>query len=240
MDDYGPLVARAYASYRPPLHPPILGSVLDRCYQRGLDYGCGTGQSALALADYCREVVAFDRSAAMLELATPSPRVHYLPLVDSGLPVLRGHVDLLTLAGVLPYCKSQRLLDQLLAVCRPGARIIVYDFDCTLLSGDDWIVPQATTGTVPYDHALDFDGLDTSGLQRVTKRERTVTLDLSVEQLAWLALADAGAMRFFSRGLGAEGLVSRVRARLRTHYCIDTTIPITFATYLTVYQVDRR
>ena len=237
MDAYGALTARAYAAYRPPLHQLILAGLLDRCYARGLDYGCGTGQSAHALADYCKEVVAVDGSPAMLERALPGARIAYRLQEGEDIAVSGKVFDLITLAGVLPYCKSQAFLDRLVGVCRPGARIVIYDFNCELLSGDDWLYPPPRP-VASYDHAIDFTGLQLRGMQSIDKRHQTLSLELTAQQLTYLALADSDNVAAFARELGHDKLVPRVRKRLQEYYGIEDTYPVAFTTYSTQYQLN--
>lgn len=57
-EEYDEAIAYHYNAYRPPLHEVILSQVLgkDERFQNGLDIGCGTGYSAIALAKYCSQV----------------------------------------------------------------------------------------------------------------------------------------------------------------------------------------
>ena len=61
-DRYSPAVAAHYAAYRPPLHARLLARVLgDRGpFDVGLDVGCGTGRSTVALAAHCARVYGVD------------------------------------------------------------------------------------------------------------------------------------------------------------------------------------
>jgi SAM-dependent methyltransferase len=63
-------VVTAYM-HRPPYPDALIGRLLELIPVRGrvLDLGCGLGKLALALAPHVEEVIAVDRSAAMLRLA---------------------------------------------------------------------------------------------------------------------------------------------------------------------------
>lgn len=64
--------AEYYARYRVPYPQAMLEELLDRLEQtpdRGLDLACGTGQVALALAPYVRELLAIDQEPEMIEVA---------------------------------------------------------------------------------------------------------------------------------------------------------------------------
>src|SRR5690625_4484968 len=71
MERYDANAAAHYAAYRPPLHAMILGRVLtgNASFDIGLDIGCGTGYSAVALAKYCKFVYGIDPSPSMLNRA---------------------------------------------------------------------------------------------------------------------------------------------------------------------------
>ena len=94
-----------YAAYRPPLHQLILSRVLDAedSYEFGLDIGCGTGHSAVALTHYCRHVVGIEPSKPMLERAAQATGVEYIRGSAESIPALDQTADLVTLAGSLSY-----------------------------------------------------------------------------------------------------------------------------------------
>ena len=71
-DKYTETVAAHYAAYRPPLHPHILKRVLSNAgtFAVGLDIGCGTGRSSVALTPFCERVFAIDPSDSMLAETT--------------------------------------------------------------------------------------------------------------------------------------------------------------------------
>ena len=76
---YNQAVANHYSSYRPPIHKMILESVLsnEEVFSKGLDVGCGTGYSTVALAEYCLQVYGIDPSQSMLEEARPHEKITY-------------------------------------------------------------------------------------------------------------------------------------------------------------------
>ena len=69
-NDYDNITAYHYSFYRPALHLPILESCLEgKYFEKGLDIGCGTGHSSIALANFCNEIVGLDPSSDMLNLS---------------------------------------------------------------------------------------------------------------------------------------------------------------------------
>ena len=189
---YDAAVAEHYAAFRPPLHRLILERLIrpGETFSVGLDVGCGTGYSAVALAHFCDRVIGIDSSASMLDQAQPHPRITYLHASGEQLShVLAERVDAVTFAGSLCYAKSDGLRTGLARVCRPGATILVYDFEVLL----DAIVAEFGLSGPPvasgYDYAANLS--DWAELSPdVVGRER-IGLDVSAEDLAHVLLADS-------------------------------------------------
>jgi SAM-dependent methyltransferase len=191
-DRYDSAVARHYAAYRPPLHRVILERVLrpGEFFQAGLDIGCGTGYSAVALTRYCGRVLGLDPSPAMLAAAQRHPGITYLH--GSGdalgrLPV--PAVDAVTFAGSLFYAKTGGLRKELGRVCAPGATILVYDFEVFLGEAMAEAGVDDPAPTADYDHQANLSGwaefaLEGSGAERVQ-------LAVSGNEMAHLLLADS-------------------------------------------------
>lgn len=78
---YDTLAAHHYAAFRPPLHTRILERVIHpgESFQTGLDVGCGTGHSTLALRRHCAHVIGLDPSQAMLDAAQAHAGITYRP-----------------------------------------------------------------------------------------------------------------------------------------------------------------
>jgi len=191
-EHYGTAVAAHYAAFRPPLHRRILERLIrpGETFAVGLDIGCGTGYSAAALAHFCDRVIGVDPSAAMLEAAQPHPRITYLHASGGQLShALAERVDAVTFAGSLFYAKSAGLRTGLARVCRPGATVLVYDFEVLL----DAIVAELGLSGPPvasgYDYAVNLSDWAELSLDAVG-RER-IGLDVSAEDLAHVLLADS-------------------------------------------------
>ncbi|MGB3801911.1 MAG: class I SAM-dependent methyltransferase [Lewinella sp.] len=88
-----------------------------RRFRRGLDVGCGTGHSARALREYCREVVGVDSSRTMLRRANPTPGITYLQCAPNQWPVSRSSMDLITLAGSLFYLEKEWVIKEINRTC---------------------------------------------------------------------------------------------------------------------------
>ena len=70
MEEYDIVDAFNYNTYRPPLHRPILSQCLkNHRFNLALDVGCGVGNSSLGLTHFCKRVIGYDISKAMLKKA---------------------------------------------------------------------------------------------------------------------------------------------------------------------------
>ncbi|MEM8681704.1 MAG: class I SAM-dependent methyltransferase [Planctomycetota bacterium] len=201
-EQYGGVVARHYASFRPALHGSILARTISdvEAFPVGLDIGCGTGYSAIALAKYCDKVFGIDPSEAMLADATRHPKVNYtLGTADdlSGVPFLP--VNIITLAGSLHYAKSDKLRQQLNQVCCPGATIVVYDFEIRLdqvLASMNMNIPAVASD---YDHAASL--VDWKEFPASTRETGQLRLELSAKELGHVLLADSNRFESISKKL---------------------------------------
>jgi SAM-dependent methyltransferase len=216
-DRYSPTVAAHYAAYRPPLHARILARVLgDRGpFDVGLDVGCGTGRSAVALAAHCARVYGVDPSPAMLAEATAHDRVTYREGTAEALPLPDRSVDVVTLAGVLPHVDRTAAARALRRVCRPGALVVPYDFAVHL---EDVVAALDVTLPAPsdYDHAANLSDVD--GFTEHTVGREDVDLTVTAAELAHLLLADRDRHEALARTLDAADPFPGLRARLAAEY----------------------
>ena len=250
VEAYGPITAYAYAAYRPELHTPILAEVLKGPYETGLDIGCGTGHSTRALAAYCKRTVGTDQSADMLAQAITQSGIEYRLQQGSRLAFPNRWFDVVTLAGSLNYCKSQHLLDEIIRVCRPGALVVVYDFDIHYAEVAEELfgLPKQGSGRNTYDHAINLSDLDLGRLQeqsvRAELREHT---DVELQELAFLLLSDVSHIPWLVDTYGTEDIATRmaraaerriaeqVGSRFDYHRVPSLAVPTT--TYTTVYRL---
>lgn len=151
---YDNTAATHYAAFRPAIHPLVLERLLlpGESFRAGLDIGCGTGYSAVALARYCDRVFGVDSSQAMLESAARHPKVAYVNGSGDALDELQARdFDVVSFAGSLFYTKSAGLRHGLASLCSPGALVLVYDFE-VLLDG-----VMAALGVESVAVASDYD-----------------------------------------------------------------------------------
>ncbi|MDA9763886.1 class I SAM-dependent methyltransferase [Opitutales bacterium] len=134
-EEYNEAVAEHYAAFRPPLHLLILKKLFKpgERLQSGLDIGCGTGYSAIALSDYCDQVIGIDPSKSMIQQAVEHPSIEYIHGKEDQLVDLASEsIDIVTFAGSLLYAKNLKLYQNLLRILKPKGAVVVYDFEILL------------------------------------------------------------------------------------------------------------
>ena len=110
-NDYSNTVAKHYAAFRPALHEVILRRLIRPIerFRIGLDVGCGTGYSAVALAEYCNRVFGLDPNQPMLDKATAHPKISYVNGYGDNMSVLgQDQFDVVSYAGSLSYTKTNK------------------------------------------------------------------------------------------------------------------------------------
>lgn len=188
---YNSAIAAHYAAYRPPLHEIILEKLLEGhdSFENGLDVGCGTGYSALALSKYCQSVLAIDPSSSMLEMAVAHPKITYRSATLTSLSPETNAFDIVTFAGSLYYAHSLALITALEEVCRNEALIIVYDFQILLTHALQQLGINAKSAPLNYDYTINFS--DTDNFQELRVGTERLRLDILPEALAHICLAEA-------------------------------------------------
>ncbi len=175
----------------------ILRRVLsgEEIFDQGLDVGCGTGYSAIALAHYCAHIYGIDPSQSMLQEARPHPKITYQPGTGEDLPLPDKSVDVATFAGSLFYAKSPLLIKELKRVCRNHALIIPYDFE--VLVADTLLrcgLKPETVGA-DYDHEINFSGH--ADFVELIRGKEQINLEVTSVELAHILLASADSYEAF-------------------------------------------
>lgn len=201
---YNHSISHHYAAYRPPLHSIILEKVLseDSMLAMGLDVGCGTGYSTLALAKYCITVTGIDPSQSMLSRSVQHPGVNYLQGSAEEIPLPDHSIDIATFAGSLFYTDRNQVSVEIRRVCKTDALIIPYDFEVLF---DEPIIlldldhPQTET---EYDHTINFSGMD--GFKEMISKQEQAAIECTGTQLAHLLLSDADRYDKIAEKCGTE------------------------------------
>ncbi|MCC6231131.1 MAG: class I SAM-dependent methyltransferase [Verrucomicrobiales bacterium] len=224
---YDSTAARHYAAFRPPLHPLILARVISphESFRVGLDVGCGTGHSAVALTRYCDQVLGLEPSRAMLEVAQRHPKVSYHQGSGDALADLPVQAfGVVTFAGSLFYAKTERLHNELLRVCPVGGTIVAYDFEVLVHEVMANLGTECPPVASEYDHRANLSDwpefrIDGNGNDRVG-------LDVAGTEMAHLLLADSNRyealVRRFPNGDPFVALVGHLeKARVQLHVDAD-------------------
>jgi len=187
---YDNFTAIHYAAYRPKLHELILARCLkpNERFTLGLDIGCGTGRSAVALSKYCDKVIAIDPSEEMLFRAEPHTKISYIHMKEN-LDIPDKTYEIITFAGSLFYCKSQALYDRIIERSAPGTIIIVYDFNIRVektLTKLGLSLPQELT---EYNHAEDFTDIKTVRLSALYNHTESISLPITLGELSHFLLS---------------------------------------------------
>lgn len=237
--DYDSITAAHYAAFRPPLHKRILKKCIGQKekYIRGIDIGCGTGQSSIALTDYCEKVIAIDPSTDMLKKAILHPNIEYQHYNGKTLEFENNSFDIVTFAGSLYYAKSQELLNELVRITQNGGLVVVYDFDILLHN----ILQQLqfeNDKKSNYNHEADFNGLQENHILPIKKGNEKEMISIETFDLAHLILSVKEQYLFFEKQLGASDLHARLIERLNklsgaNTFKIDTIL------YYKTYEVSK-
>jgi SAM-dependent methyltransferase len=183
MSEYDTIIASHYSAYRPPLHAPLLQSVLgDARFGTGLDVGCGTGQSSVALTSFCEQVYGLEPSTAMLERAVTHPSVTYQHRMQE----LNKKVELLCFFGSLHYI-SEEELQQYLRALSAGGTILCLDFEVDytdILAALGVILPPGD-----YDHQKNLDSYGLSGFENIAQETMKLSFTCNPEALGHLLLS---------------------------------------------------
>jgi SAM-dependent methyltransferase len=198
-EHYDNAVAEHYAAYRPPLHALLFAQLLcaNESFAVGLDIGCGTGYSAIALANYCDQVFGLDPSEAMLATATRHPRITYLRGEGDNLSVItRRPINIISFIGSLYYVRSERLRQELGTVCEDGTIVIVGDFEVLLdemMLSLGLAMPSVNSA---YNHGANL--LDWREFPAELNEIRRLTLELTSAELGHVLLADSNRFAAFA------------------------------------------
>ncbi|WP_028021425.1 class I SAM-dependent methyltransferase [Enterovibrio calviensis] len=234
-EQYSVEVSKHYSAYRPPIHDEILKEVLlnrgDFTY--GLDIGCGTGVSSLALSKFCENVVGIDPSEAMLAEASQREHLSYIAGTGDNIPLDDDSVDIVSFAGSLSYAKSDSLVGELLRVCRTNAWIVAYDFEVRLDDSLNLVgvsLPQRASG---YNHAENFDGY--REFKEVKVHNGKVTINVSSTQLAHVLFSSSRRYLLLTDFFGSQNTFKLVVDKL-TAFNHEHKIDID--TYYSIYQIN--
>jgi SAM-dependent methyltransferase len=145
-------VAPLYAAYRPTYPPELYRYLADLAPRRqaALDVATGSGQAAIALADYFESVVAIDSSAEQLSHAKKHPRVMYRRMRAEQLDLEDRSFDLVTVALGLHWLDLDAFWPEVRRVLKPNGVFAAWGYGYFTISPEiDSIVER--TVLVPLE-----------------------------------------------------------------------------------------
>lgn len=191
-EQYDATAALHYAAYRPPLHSLILQRLIQPSerFRLGLDVGCGTGYSSVALAAFCDRVTGIDSSPAMLAKAQPHPNVTYCEGSGRTLDAVSdASIDVVSFAGSLVYTKSSSLEAALRRVSTRAGIVLIYDFEIQLDPLMHALGVSLPHPEHPYDHSLGI--AEWTDWQAVLRSRERVPLNVTASEATHLLLSDS-------------------------------------------------
>jgi SAM-dependent methyltransferase len=127
-----------YAAYRPDYPAALFAWLAAQCagHDSAWDCATGSGQAALGLAPYFRNVIATDASAEQIRHAGPHPRIDYrvAPAEASGLA--DRSVDLVTVAQAAHWFDLPRFYAEVSRVLKPGGVVALWGYGRMVLPGE--------------------------------------------------------------------------------------------------------
>ena len=238
VGEYDQITAFHYAAFRPSLHLQILKECLEEGDEHclGLDVGCGTGQSSIALTNYCKKVMGIEPSKEMLEKSIKHPRIEYSHYNCNYFNFPKDFFDIITFAGSLYYAKSQKLLNEVVRVSKEASKVIIYDFELSL----DIILEQLNLDSTfkqqsNYDHHVNFNGLNQNSLKVEKELKKSLSLEISIENISHLILSSKDNYNLLFETFGRDNLYNKISQKLRSIFKSESTL-VEAMTYSTVYQ----
>lgn len=235
--EYDKITAFHYASYRPPLHLKVLKKTLgEKLYNSGLDIGCGTGESSIALSEFCNHVVGIDSSSDMLSKGKRHAKISYSFIDKTQINFKDASFNIITLAGSLWYAKSQQLLDEIVRVSDTHSKILIYDFQVFLedVLGRLGFEKQESVGD--YNHQENFFGLYTGAIKKLNEGHERVQIEMTAKELAHLILSVKEQYLFFEELYGSGELFTIVVEKISSD-SRSKSFNIQADTFFTLYQI---
>ncbi len=129
--DYFSTLATGYSRYRPDYPIDLFRYLASLTPGKELAWDCatGSGQAAVALADFFCAVIATDASSRQIEQAHTHPSVEYrvAPAEESGLEP--ACIDLITVAQALHWFDISRFIQEAKRVLKPNGIIAVWTYN---------------------------------------------------------------------------------------------------------------
>ena len=129
-------VAEGYANDRPSYHSMVMKRIreeLQICenFSCGLDVGCGSGSSTIALKEICNEVIGIEESEEMLKVAKnkyKDENIYFLKCRAEDAPFRNNFFDVVTASGSVNWIEPHSFLPLVNGQIKKGGWFIIYDY----------------------------------------------------------------------------------------------------------------
>lgn len=128
--DYFSSLAKEYSKYRP-VYPDVLFRFLNslvKDHNTAWDCATGSGQAALGLTPYFKQIIATDASASQLEHAVKHSKITYIKVPAENPGLEHSSVDLVTVATAIHWIDSPKFFKAVKQVLKPGGVIAVWTY----------------------------------------------------------------------------------------------------------------
>lgn len=124
--------AERYAHGRPFFHPLVIDRVreflgIDKLIRSGLDVGCGTGLSSIALKEIALTVTAMDISTEMISFVRRVPQIEYVIASGEVLPFADDKFDIITISQAFHWLDRSLFFAEAGRVLTENGWLVVYD-----------------------------------------------------------------------------------------------------------------
>lgn len=143
--DYFSEQAQNYAKYRPHYPSQLFAYLASLTADHALAWDCGTGsgQAAVALAEYYQQVVATDASAEQIARATPKDNIDYRVMPAEKTNLSASSVDLITVAVALHWFNFAEFFTEVKRVLKPAGILAAWCYNLPHINKDiDIIIGQ--------------------------------------------------------------------------------------------------
>ncbi len=231
--EYKSNIAEHYFAYRPPLHQLILENALkSQKFETGLDVGSGTGNSSIALKQYCSNVTGIEPSKYMYSKAIPYKGIEYINSDLLNYPLKENYFDIVTFAGSLFYAKSQELLDKLLTVIKKKGVVVVYDFKIFLDDICSKLFGTSVEKESKYNHEETFSGLDNKTLLFINAETQRLSFEIKTEELTHLILSSQKEYKAAQKKYNVENPFESLKNEIKK----QSNYILTAETYFSIYE----
>ena len=126
-----------YARRRPTYPADLYRFLAGACEQRecAWDVGTGSGQAAVALAEWFGRVIATDGSDRQIAAARPHPAVAYRVAMAESSGLSDAGVDLVPVAQALHWFEQEAFFEEVRRVARPGAVVAAWTYRAADIAG---------------------------------------------------------------------------------------------------------